>query len=69
MKRDAIVIIEFENVIYTTANSLKSFLVKAFPHNHFHEVERNLLPFKFYRVCVPIHVNFSFTTTIIRQGL
>ena len=38
---------------------LKIYLVKVFPHNHFHEFERNLMTLRFYGVCVPIHVNLS----------
>ena len=57
MERDAVTIIEFENTISTIAIFLKSLLVKAFPHSHFHE-GGILITLRFYGVCVPIHVNF-----------
>ena len=56
MKRDVVIIIEFENTIFTIAIFLKSLLVKAFPYSHFHE-GGNLMTLRFYGVCVPIHVN------------
>ena len=38
---------------------LKIYLVKAFPHHHFHESERNLMTLRFNSVWVPIHANLS----------
>ena len=44
---------------YHNCYLVKIYLLKAFPHHHFHESKRNLMTLRFYGVCVPIHVNLS----------
>ena len=45
MERDTVTIIGFENTIFTITIFLKSLLVKAFAHNHFHG--ENLMTLRF----------------------
>lgn len=71
MERDAVTIIEFENTISIIAIFLKSLLVKAFAHSHFHE-GGNLMTLRFCGVGVPIHVNLpkpKFATNPNSYGL